>query len=337
MPQALNNANHPIMTLMPHPLWQPTASVESMAARAILNQDVRDFFRKRAVLEVETPLLSHTTGTDPNLHPVSACYQAHPHAAPATMYLQTSPEFAMKRLLADGSGPIFQICKAFRNGESGARHNPEFTMLEWYRPDFTLQQLMDEVEDLIAVMLGPVECKRISYRQLFLDYLALDPLTCSNAMLADLASRTIEVAGNVDDRATLLDLLYSHVIEPHLQQPVFIFNYPASQAALARLTTDESGNQVALRFELVIQGMEIANGYDELVNAQEQSMRFAADQASRSADNMPVFPADQRLLQALEHGMPACAGVALGMDRLLMLQTGMRQISEVLTFAHERA
>lgn len=322
---------------MPNILWQPTASVEAMLARARLNQRIRDFFRERVVLEVETPLLSHTIGTDPNLHPVNAVYQAHPHAAPVTMYLQASPEFAMKRLLASGCGPVFQICKAFRNGESGSRHNPEFTMLEWYRPGYTLHQLMDEVEALMFAVLGPVACKRISYRQLFLDYLALDPLTCTTDMLAALVKQKIEVTGDISNRDTLLDLLYGHVIEPQLQEPVFIFNYPASQAALSRIAIDESGAPVALRFELVMRGMEIANGYDELVDAGEQLRRFTADQSVRSNNDMPVYPADKRLLQALEHGMPACAGVALGVDRLLMLQCGARDISEVLTFTHERA
>ncbi|MES2552587.1 MAG: EF-P lysine aminoacylase EpmA [Pseudomonadota bacterium] len=322
---------------MPNTFWQPTASITLMAARARLNQTLRNFFHKRAVLEVETPLLSHTTGTDPNLHPITACYASHPAAAATTMYLQTSPEFAMKRLLAAGSGPIFQICKAFRNGESGSRHNPEFTMLEWYRPGFTLQQLMDEVAELLTTALGPLEFTTTSYRQLFLDHLAIDPFSCTDASLTDLVRQTIEVTGDISSRDNLLDLLYSHVIEPQLQQPVFIFNYPASQAALARLTTDELGSQVALRFELVMHGMEIANGYDELVNADEQARRFAADQSVRSGNNMPVYPADQRLIEALAQGMPDCAGVALGVDRLLMLQTGMRQISDVLAFVHERA
>jgi lysyl-tRNA synthetase class 2 len=253
------------------------------------------------------------------------------------MYLQTSPEFAMKRLLAGGCGSIFQLCKAFRNGESGARHNPEFTMLEWYRPAYTLHQLMDEVEALLLSVLGNMECRRTSYRQLFQDYLAIDPLMCATGELAELVKQKITVVGNVGNRDALLDLLYSHLIEPQLQEPVFIFNYPASQAALARITRDETGEPVALRFELVVRGMEIANGYDELVDATEQHKRFTADQVVREQNDMPIYPVDQRLLRALEHGMPACAGVALGVDRLLMLQTGARHISEVITFTHERA
>jgi elongation factor P--(R)-beta-lysine ligase len=322
---------------MPNTPWQPVASLKVMLARATLNQAIRDFFQPLGVMEVETPLLSHTTGTDPNLHPISAQYQAHPHAAPAQMYLQTSPEFAMKRLLAGGCGPIFQLCKAFRNGETGTRHNPEFTMLEWYRPGFTLEQLMDEVEALIGAVLGPTKCVRTSYRQLFVDSLAIDPFTCTTTLLADLVKQTVEIAGNLNNRDVLLDLLYSHAIEPQLQQAVFIFNYPASQAALARITEDELGNPVALRFELVMKGMEIANGYDELIDAHEQGKRFAADQSARKRNEIPEYPADQRLLAALMHGMPACAGVALGVDRLLMLQTGTANISDVLTFPYERA
>jgi elongation factor P--(R)-beta-lysine ligase len=322
---------------MPNTLWQPVASVQAMLARARLNQTIRDFFHTRGVMEVETPLLSHSIGTDPNLHPISAQYQAHPHANSAEMYLQTSPEFAMKRLLANGSGPIFQLCKAFRNGESGARHNPEFTMLEWYRPGFTLEQLMDEVEALVSTVLGETKYVRTSYRQLFLDHLAIDPFTSATTLLADIVKQNVETAGDLNNRNTLLDLLYSHVIEPNLQDAIFIFNYPASQAALARITEDEADNSVALRFELVMQGMEIANGYDELADAQEQDKRFAADQSVRKLNTLPVYSADQRLLAALEHGMPACAGVALGVDRLLMLQTGTTNIDHVLTFPHERA
>jgi lysyl-tRNA synthetase class 2 len=322
---------------MPNILWQPTASIEALAARATLNQVIRNFFHSRGVLEVETPLLSHNTGTDPHLHPVSAQYQAHPHADPAQMYLQTSPEFAMKRLLASGCGPIFQLCKAFRNGECGTRHNAEFSMLEWYRPGFTLQQLMDEVEALVIVALGATSFTRVSYRQLFLEYLAIDPFACSTVMLAERVKQTIEIAGHIGKRDVLLDLLYSHAIEPQLQQAIVIFNYPASQAALARVTEDEFGNPVALRFELVMKGMEIANGYDELIDAHEQRKRFAADQEVRKLDALPPLPADQRLLAALSHGMPACAGVALGVDRLLMLQIGAIDIRDVLAFPHERA
>ncbi|MGV3591836.1 MAG: EF-P lysine aminoacylase EpmA [Gammaproteobacteria bacterium] len=317
--------------------WQPTASPELLQARARLNRTLRAFFEARGVLEVETPLLSHAIGTDPNLHPVTAAYEAYPHGPVQTLYLQTSPEFAMKRLLAAGSGPIYQLCKAVRSGEQGSRHNPEFTMLEWYRPGFSLMQLMDEVEALVGKVLGTKHCERLTYRDLFQRELGIDPHAIADADLQALVARHIELHQAETHRDTLLELLYNQLIEPALQRPTFIYEYPATQAALARITQDAQGRAVALRFELVIGGMELANGYDELADAAEQQKRFAADQALRRARDLPEFPIDTRLLAALHHGMASCAGVALGVDRLLMLQTGRSRIADVLAFAHPRA
>lgn len=322
---------------MTHSEGQPIASPDLLRARAGLNRTLRVFFDARGILEVETPLLSHAIGTDPNLHPVTASYQAHPHAVVETLYLQTSPEFAMKRLLAAGSGPIYQLCKAVRNGEYGTKHNPEFTMLEWYRPGFSLVQLMDEVEALVGAVLGAQACQRLTYREVFLRHVAVDPHTAPLAELANLAHRHIDLHKVETHRDTLLELLYSHVIEPALQEPVFIFDYPVSQAALARIATDAKGQQVAQRFELVVKGMEIANGYDELVDASEQQRRFGADLALRRARGLPEYPIDERLLAALVQGLPPCAGVALGVDRLLMLLTGASSIAEVLAFPHPNA
>lgn len=317
--------------------WQPTASRDSLQARARLNRTLRAFFEARGVLEVETPLLAHAIGTDPNLQPVIATYQAHPRAPGTTLFLQTSPEFAMKRLLAAGSGPIYQLCKAVRNGEQGARHNPEFSMLEWYRPGFTLAQLMDEVAALTTAVLGPQACARLTYRDVFQQHLGIDPHTATLGELGELVRRNIDLSQVETHRDTLLELLYSQVIEPKLQEPVFVYDYPASQAALARVTTDGQGPPVALRFEFVIGGMELANGYEELCDAAEQQKRFSADQALRRQRGLPEYPVDSNLLAALEKGLPPCAGVALGVDRLLMLQTGARNISEVLAFPHDRA
>ena len=321
--------------------WQPAASQALLVARAELNAGIRTFFAERGVLEVETPLLCRHSGTDPYLAPITANYRAHPRAAAQTLYLQTSPEFAMKRLLAAGSGAIYQLGKAFRDGERGQRHNPEFTMLEWYRPGFTLAQLMDEVEALVVAMLALPQAspiRRVSYRQLFVERLGFDPHTIEmpQLMARTAASVGVDVAV-LDSRATCLDLLYGHLIEPALIEPVFIHDYPAAQAALARVTQDDEGQQVALRFELVIRGMEIANGYDELSDADEQSRRFAADRAVRRQQGSEDLAADERLLAALQHGLPACSGVALGVDRLLMLRTGASTIDEVLTFPLERA
>jgi lysyl-tRNA synthetase class 2 len=269
------------------------------------------------------------------LHPITAAYQSYPHAQSQTLYLQTSPEFAMKRLLAAGSGAIFQLCKAFRNGESGGRHNPEFTMLEWYRPGFSLAQLMEEVEALVqSVLPNTVSAvQRLSYRQLFQQALNIDPHTLALGQLQKLTLERVPVSpADAASRAVCLDLLYGHVIEPTLHAPVFVYHYPAEQAALARVVNDEQGQPVALRFELVMQGMELANGYDELIDAAEQARRFTADRQLRQQQQLPSIAADERLLAALTAGIPACAGVALGVDRLLMLQTGAKHIDEVLTF-----
>jgi elongation factor P--(R)-beta-lysine ligase len=336
--------------------WQPTASLAALQARAKLNQHIRQFFAERNVLEVETPLLCQAAGTDLNLHPFVAHYQPYPAAPSAARYLQTSPEFAMKRLLAAGSGAIYQLGKAFRNGDSGQKHNPEFTMLEWYRPGFSLAQLMDEVEALVNTALVSTALigtalmstalswpanrpfQRLSYRALFQQHFGFDPHTVSlsNVQAAVLAHITV-AASALSSRAVCLDLLYGHVIEPRLIEPVFIYDYPAEQAALARIDTDAQGQHVALRFELVMQGMELANGYDELCDADEQARRFTADTQQRQQQGLPNITPDQRFLAALASGLPACAGVALGVDRLLMLQLGTQDIADVLTFPHASA
>ncbi len=299
-------------------------------------QDLRAFFAAARVLEVETPILSRYSITDPQIWPIQADYLSVPGSPVEKHYLHTSPEFAMKRLLAAGSGPIFQVCKVFRNAEKGSRHNPEFSMLEWYRPGFDDQQLMDEVMALVKILLPGGRWRRLSYQQLFRDYLDIDPLSIDTDTLAVLAGRLIETsfADVPADRDTWLDLLYSHVIEPQLQEPVFIHDYPPSQAALAVIETNNQGTQVARRFELVIGGMEIANGYKELLDPQEQALRFQQD-----LQKVTPVPrrADENLLSALEHGLPACAGVAVGLDRILMLQCAAKSIEEVLSFPIERA
>lgn len=312
--------------------WQPAASNDALLARAALYRQIRAFFEARGVLEVDTPLLARSIGTDPALDPLIAQYHAFPGAPQEALYLQTSPEFAMKRLLAAGSGPIYQLGKAFRNGESGRRHNPEFTMLEWYRPGFTLEDLMDEVEALALKVLGPLVCQRRTCGELFLEYLDIDPYDADTPALQALVQSQLHLTGEAPDHATCLDLLYSHCIEPELLDPVMIIDYPVAQAALARLEENDNGQLVARRFEFVMQGMEIANGYDELLDAAEQAQRFASDQQVRKARGLPQFPHDRRLLAALASGLPACCGVALGVDRLLMLQTGASSIAEVLAF-----
>lgn len=308
--------------------WQPSADLGMIRARAALLADLRNFFLTRGVLEVETPLLGHSAGTDPQLDPVRVDY---PGDTPA--WLQTSPEFAMKRLLVAGSGPIYQITRAFREGDQGRFHNPEFTLLEWYRPDFDEFHLMEEVADLLQALLPQTpRPERHRYRDLFREYLDIDPHHAATGELRAMAERHLDIGFDLPDRAAWLDLLFSHLIQPGLQDPCFIHDYPASQAALARFGEDEDGTIVARRFELIAGGMELANGYHELCDASEQSRRFNADLERRRRDGRPEIRTDRAFLDALAEGLPDCAGVALGVDRLLMLQLGVNDIRQVLSF-----
>ncbi len=326
--------------------WQPVASKDRLFARADLLKNIRGFFETRGVLEVETPVLSHATGTDPNLDSITATYRTGYQQNESILFLQTSPEFAMKRLLASGSGAIFQICKSFRNGEQGTRHNPEFTMLEWYQPGFDEFQLMDEVMALMLFVLKKLNSplnypeekwQRLSYQALFEQYLDIDPHTASEEDLAKRAKNEFDVEINQANKDTWLDLLFSHLIEPQLQDPVFIYEYPATQAALAKIELRSDGIKVARRFELLIKGMEMANGYFELCDEKEQRRRFSHDQVVRRERQLINYPVDENLLAAMESGLPSCAGVALGLDRLLMLISDASSIDEVLAFPLDRA
>jgi lysyl-tRNA synthetase class 2 len=314
--------------------WRPSADSGRLRARAELLAAIRTFFRERGVLEVETPLLCSTGVTDPAIEPLLVERGA---SVARPRYLQTSPEYAMKRLLAAGSGPVFQITKAFRDGEAGSRHNPEFTLLEWYRPGYDHHRLMAEVAALICHCLGDRPEQRITYRQLFLDCLGLDPFTASVEELQAFARARIEVGALAGDRDFWLDLLLSHLIEPQLSRRgiCFVYDYPASQAALARIV-ESGGVAVGQRFELYVDGMELANGYHELTDAAEQRRRFDRDNARRREHGLPERPLDENLLAALAHGLPGCSGVALGVDRLLMLATGATDIRDVLAFDWSR-
>ena len=319
--------------------WRPSASPATLVIRARLLQRIRAFFQAREVLEVETPLLSRAAVTDPHIE----SFLVQDPRGRTPRYLHTSPEFAMKRLLAAGSGSIYQVCKVFRQGEAGRQHNPEFSMLEWYRLGFDHQQLMDEVDSLIRELLDGyralMDTQRLSYREAFQHYAGIDPLSASITELqAKVKQHGIEVIG-LDDthKDPWLDLLMTHVVEPALPQdcPVFIYDYPASQAALACIRQESP--PVAERFELYLGGMELANGFHELTDAAEQRQRFTVDLASREASRLSCVPMDERFLAALESGLPACAGVALGIDRLVMLAAGVKSISEVIAFDDEHA
>lgn len=319
--------------------WRPSASIEALKQRALVLQKIRQFFEARDVLEVDTPALSHAAVTDEHLHSFSTQFK-HPFAPKAcTLYLQTSPEFAMKRLLSAGSGAIYQICKSFRNEESGRVHNPEFTMLEWYRPGFDHQQLMSEIDELMQTVLGCEKAQRITYQKSFQQHLNCDPLTATLAQIKDLARQHgySELAANENNKDTLLMLLFSQHVEPHIGQdrPCFVVDFPASQAALAKISP--TNPLVAERFELYFQGMELANGFHELRDGPEQLRRFHEDNAKRHNNGLDIMPIDENFIAAINFGLPDCAGVALGVDRLIMLALGCASIEQVIAFENSRA
>jgi lysyl-tRNA synthetase class 2 len=306
-----------------------------LSARAGLLDNIRDFFRARGVLEGETPALGRCGITDPAIEPLVV---ADGGSLDVPRYLQSSPEYAMKRLLAAGSGPIFQIARAFRDGEAGARHNPEFSLLEWYRPGMDHHELMAEVAELVSHCLGARAWRKVSYRQLFLDGFGIDPHTAPDYDLRDCATSRIDVGSMQGDRNLWLDLLLSHLAGPRLGsgEMVFVYDFPASQAALARVS-EVDGVPVGHRFELFLEGLELANGYQELTDPVEQRARFEQDNRRRAAAGQPQRALDEALLAALEAGLPECSGVALGVDRLLMLALGESDIRRVLAFDWERA
>ena len=326
--------------------WRPSASPERLRQRAALLQRAREFFAARALTEVDTPLVVNAPVSDVHIHSATVRLSADPAAAAAPLYLHTSPEYAMKRLLAAGSGDIYQICHVVRGFECGRLHNPEFTLIEWYRVGFSLPRLMEEVEALVRELLGtnaPGASERISYRDAFLRELGLDPLSAPETALAQ-AAQPLALGGADATSATglgmsrddWLELLMGAIVGPRLGSGTLtiVHSYPASQAALARL--DPADPRVAQRFELYCAGIELANGFHELASPAEQRARFAADNAQRRRLGLPVSQLDERLLAALTQ-LPDCTGVALGFDRTLMLAVGATSIEEVLAFPTARA
>jgi lysyl-tRNA synthetase class 2 len=311
--------------------WRPTASSVRLKARANLLKTIRSYFSDRHVMEVETPLISSAGNTDPEINSIRTDDGS---------YLRTSPEFALKRLLSNGCGDIYELGRVFRAGESGRYHNPEFTMLEWYRVGFSYHRLMDEVSDLVRVCgQGIFEQwteQRFSYQQLFLNYLDLDPFTADIPALSAAAKRN-----GIDDieleRKQWLDLLISLVIQPALpgNKLTFVYDFPSDHAALAQIRAGTP--PVAERFELYLGHTELANGYQELTDGGEQRRRFEADNAKREKRGQAVYQIDHRLIAALEHGMPECAGVALGVDRLLMAIEDCQSLNDVTAFPFSRA
>lgn len=319
--------------------WQPTASLPQLKQRAAILAQIRAFFAARDVLEVDTPAMSQATVTDIHLHTFQTQFVGPGFANGQQLYLMTSPEFHMKRLLAAGSGPIYQICKSFRNEESGRYHNPEFTMLEWYRPGFDHHTLMDEMDDLLQMVLQCGAAERMTYQQAFLTVLGVCPLTAEMDALKAVAATLglADIAEPEDDRDTLLQLLFSVGVEAKIgqQAPAFVYDFPASQAALAQISPADE--RVAERFEVYFKGIELANGFHELSDGDEQLARFEADNRKRLEMGLAPQPIDLHLVNALRAGFPDCAGVALGIDRLIMLALGQDHIDRVTAFPIEIA
>ena len=306
--------------------WQPGAELRVVRERARVYLQIRAFFNTRGYLEVETPILMPTTSTDVHIGSLETS------CAGRRLFLQTSPEYAMKRLLAAGSGSIFQIGHAFRQDEQGRLHNPEFSLLEWYREGYDYQQLMDEME-LLIISLSLRQCNfsRTTYKQLFRQ--SLD-LVIDDIGLTELRAECARKVAGCDpqdlDFDQCLDLLLAMVIAPGMRGYQFVYDYPLSQAALARVSGNDAS--VAERFELFYDGVELANGFSELTDASQQRARFEADNLARVKKGLPQLDIDELLLAALSHGLDDCAGVALGLDRLLMVLLDLDSIDQVLTF-----
>ena len=307
-----------------------------LQARAELLSTLRKFFFQRSVMEVDVPVLARSSVTDINIESISANIYSE------SGYLQTSPEYFMKRLLSQGAGDIFCLGKAFRNGEQGCRHNPEFSLLEWYRCGWDEHQLMDEIAELISLVFAvrssqPLAITKRTYADCFSQILGIDP---HGADLVELQEKAVAASSDSwtgESRANCLDLLFSQLVEPQLPPGlVFVYDYPACQSALAQLHNDTQGRQVSRRFEVFLNGLELANGYFELTDRAEQQQRFDGDNAQRIEVSKPQIPVDRHLLAALDHGMPSCAGVAMGVDRLLMQLKGADSITQVMPFSWDR-
>lgn len=317
--------------------WRPSASLATLRLRAALLRQLRTWFDARNILEVETPALSRAGTTDPNLSSMGLTVCGEPR------FLHTSPEFPMKRLLAAGSGDICQVARVFRDGEAGRLHGPEFTMIEWYRVGMTLEGLIDEVESLVASLAAGhrslASAVRMTYREAFVQCAGIDPVTATPAeLLAALRAAGVEPpAGTLDEPRSLRDLLLATVVEPGFDpdRPTFVHGFPADQAALARLRPGSPA--LAARFELFLGGMEIANGFDELTDAAELRQRCVTDLSERRRQGLAMMPLDEHLLAAQDVGLPACSGVALGFDRLVMWIGRLPRFSDAVSFDAQRA
>lgn len=308
--------------------------------RGELFRTIRDYFFLEEVVEVDTPIMSQFGNPDPALLNFKSCYTGPGKLHNCETYLITSPEYHMKRLLAAGSGSCYYLGKVFRDGELSHRHNPEFTMLEWYREGFDLETLMEEVYRLIRILSGKdLERESYSYQAAFQKFLGIDPFSMTlEALIEFIESKDLSLTFTPRDRDEALDLIVSHLLEPQFDRNsvTFLYHYPATQASLAKIVTDDNGNLVGKRFETYWQGLELANGYEELTESQEQRARFEAENSLRQQIGYDTVPIDQLLLESLDQ-LPFCSGVALGVDRLLMAIWGKEDIADVQAFGFEQS
>ena len=309
-------------------MWHPSANVTVIQQRAKILSYIRHFFADKGVMEIDVPVIGAASVTDPHLDSLNLQINN------AEYYLQTSPEFFMKRMLAAGFGDIYYLGKAFRQDESGKHHNPEFTMLEWYRLGFDEQQLIDEVIALVQGFQKNIAVEIYAYGEIFERITGLNPYTADAFSLKSYAKTQIDFDWNDDNKSNWLDLIFSHVVEPQMQSGlIVVYDYPQEQAALAKVGINKKGQKVAKRFECFLNGVELANGYWELTDANEQEKRFMADNISRKKMHKKEISPDEKLLAAIVHGIPECAGVALGVDRLIMGLCGTKRLAEVQTFS----
>ena len=321
-------------------IWQPTAQIETLKQRARILQNVRAFFAERNVLEVQVPSITSASVTEVHIDSIPI------ELLSGKAYLHTSPEYPMKRLLAAGIGDIYYLGSVFRQGESGGRHNPEFTMLEWYRLDFELEYLITEIIDLTEKIIPNISSiQTFTYAELLSEYTGVDVFTTSPDEIKEvLSSKGIDFPQDLENDVDLyLDLLVSTVIFPEFDNKnpsekviTVIKEYPKSQAALAQIRLDKKGREVAARFEVFVDGLEIANGYQEVQDADELEARFVQDNLRRKSLNKSEMPIDNYLLDAMRSGLPNCSGVALGFDRLVMLALDKNDIKDVIAFPQDR-
>lgn len=299
--------------------------MDMLRTRAAWLQAVRTFFAARDVLEVETPILSTASVTDPHIDSLTTTVNRRQY------YLQTSPELYMKRLLAAGSGSIYQVARVFRDGEIGNLHNPEFTLVEWYRPGFGQSELIQEVLDLVGCLVGDdIECAECTYRELYQEHAGLDPLQENWSAFTDCCRALALDSPRHEHWDSAMDWLMVSVIQPAMRGWVYVCDYPASQASLARLHPDNPA--VARRFELFVDGIELANGFEELTDATQQRQRFEQENQARRNSGKAVVPIDEHMLAAMQSGLPECSGVALGLDRLLMWASQQQTVAGVMSF-----